>query len=33
MHMAMKKQQKLVLAKTINGDEINVSLLIFCLFQ
>ena len=33
MHMAMKKQQELVLAKAINGNEVNnVSLLILCLF-
>ena len=30
--MAMKKQQELVLAETINGNEVNVSVLIICLF-
>ena len=29
--MAMKRQQELVLAETINGTDVNVSLLIICL--
>ena len=30
--MAMEKQQELVLAETTSGNEVNVSLLIICLF-